>query len=67
MKLWVRYAWQTVYLPAVIETNPTAISLKINKALSACERRRLSPIDKEEERVLAAAEATLRTIRNEAL
>ncbi len=67
MKLWVRYAWQTVYLPAVIETNPTDAEVKISQARSALELRRLCPLDADEEKALAAAEATLRTIRNEAL
>jgi len=51
------------YLPAVVETNPTSAALKIYEALSACERRRLSHIDAEEEKALAAAEAVLRTKR----
>jgi hypothetical protein len=61
MRLWVRYPWQVAYLPAVVETNPTSAALKIYEALSACERRRLSPIDEEEQEALAAAEALLRT------
>jgi hypothetical protein len=67
MKLWVRYAWQTVYLPAVIETNPTVAEVKISQARYALERRRLYPLDADEEKALAAAEATLRTIPSEAL
>ena len=67
MKLWVRYAWQTVYLPAVMETNPTVAEVKTSQARSTLERRRLYPIDAEEEEALGAAEATLRRIRNEAL
>ena len=67
MRLWIRYPWQVAYLPAVVETNSTSTALKIYDALSACERRRLSPIDKEEERALAAAEAVLRTKRAEGL
>ena len=63
MRLWVRYPWQAAYMPAILETNPTAAQLKIYEALSACEQRRLSPIDEEEKRALAAAEAVLRTKR----
>jgi hypothetical protein len=67
MRVWVRYPWQVAYLPAVLETNPAAAPLKIHEALSACERRRLSPMDEEEQRALAAAEAVLRTKRAEGL
>jgi hypothetical protein len=67
MRVWVRYPWQVAYLPAVLETNPAAAPLKIHEALSACERRRLSPIDAEEQNALAAAEAVLRTKRAEGL
>jgi hypothetical protein len=67
MKLWVRYKWQTVYLPAVIETNPTVAEVKISQARHALERRRLYPLDDDEEKALGVAEATLRTIHNKAL
>ena len=67
MRVWVRYPWQAVYLPAVIETNPTAVPSKIYQALSACERRRLSPMDGDEEKALTAAEAVLRMKRAEGL
>jgi hypothetical protein len=67
MRLWVRYPWQVVYLPAVLETNRAAASLKVCEALSVCERRRLSPMDEEEQRALAAAEAALRAKRAEGL
>jgi len=50
MRVWVRYPWQ-VALRAVLETNPTSAALKIYEAPSACERRRLSPIDGEELRL----------------
>jgi hypothetical protein len=65
MRLWVRFPWQVAYLPAVVETNPASAALKIYEALSVCGRRRLSPIDEEEERALSAAEAVLRTKRGE--
>jgi hypothetical protein len=67
VRLWVRYPWQVAYVPAVVETNPASASLKIYEAQSACERRRLSPLDEEEERALAEAEAVLRTKRAEGL
>jgi hypothetical protein len=67
VRLWIRYPWQVAYLPAVVETNPASAALKIYEAQSACERRRLYPIDEEEERALAAAEAVLRTKRAEGL
>ena len=52
MRVWVRYPWQVAY-PAVLETTATAAPLKIREALSACERRR-SSIDEEEQNALAA-------------
>jgi hypothetical protein len=67
MRLWVRYPWQVAYLPAILETNSAAAQLKIYEALSACERRRLSSIDEQEEKALAEAEAVLRTKRAEGL
>jgi hypothetical protein len=67
VRLWVRYPWQVAYVPAVVETNPASASLKIYEAQSACERRRLSPLDEEEERALAEAEAVLRTKQAEGL
>lgn len=62
MKLSVRYAWQTAYLPAVIETNPTVAEVKISQARSALERRRLYPLDEEEEKALGVAESRIRAI-----
>jgi hypothetical protein len=65
MKFWVRYKWQATYLPAVLEKDPSAVSLKIYEALSACRRRRLSPLDADEEKALGEAEAELHTMLND--
>jgi hypothetical protein len=62
-----RYSWEAAYSAAILETAPAAFPLKVYAALGACELRRLSPVDVDEEKALAAAEAALRTMRSEGL
>jgi hypothetical protein len=62
-----RYSWQAAYNSAITENDPTRLALKIYEAQSACEERRLSPIDDEESKTLAEAEQVLRMLQNERL
>jgi hypothetical protein len=62
-----RYPWQAAYAAVVAETDPARLPLKIYEAQSACEERRLSPIDEEEEKALQEAEGVLRTLQTERL
>jgi len=60
-----RYGWQAAYGAVVAETDSALIPAKLYAALSACEQRRLSPIDEEEEKALREAEEVLRLLRDE--
>jgi hypothetical protein len=59
------YSWQIAYRGAVLETDPAALPGKVLEAVSACEQRRLSPIDADEAKALAEAEQVLRMLQNE--
>jgi len=59
------YSWQAAYKSAISETEPASLVLKIFEARSAFQQRRLSPMEGDEERALAGAEAVLRLLRGE--
>jgi hypothetical protein len=58
------YSWQAAYGTVVAETDSALIPAKLYAALSACEWRRLSPVDAEEEKALREAEEVLRLLRD---
>jgi hypothetical protein len=62
-----RYLWDAAYQAAILETDDTAISLRIYEALAAIEQRRLSYLDinEEEERALEDAERGLLALKAE--
>jgi hypothetical protein len=64
-----KYPWQAVYQAAILETDDSALSLRIYEALAAIEQRRLSflGIDEEENRALGRAEQGLLVLKAERL
>jgi hypothetical protein len=62
-----RYPWQSAYNAAAIETSPVLLSIKIYEAQSACEERRLTPVDGDEAQKLAEAEEVLKILQSERL
>jgi hypothetical protein len=66
---WKEYPWQAAYQAAVLETNDSAMSLRIYEALAAIEQRRLSYLDigEEENRALERAEQGLLALKAERL
>jgi hypothetical protein len=62
-----KYIWQAAYGAAILETDDTAMSLRIYEALAAIEQRRLSylEIDSEEEHALEDAERGLLALKAE--
>ena len=62
----LRYPWLDAYLYAVLETNPELKFDQICEAVAAIEKRRLSPIETDEElRELANAEEGLKALMTE--
>jgi hypothetical protein len=61
------YPWQAAYNAAILETNESAMPLRVYEALAAIEQRRLSPIEEDsaEDRALRAAAMALQTLRAE--
>jgi hypothetical protein len=64
-----RYSWQAAHQAAVLETDNSAMSIRIYEAPAAIEQRRLSylEIDKEENRALEHAEQGLLALKAERL
>ena len=57
------YAWRECYLDAVSETDPNLRLGRIYEAIAAFEKRRLSPVETEEElRQLTKAEEGIQTL-----
>lgn len=57
------YAWRECYLDAVSETDPNLRLGRIYEAIAAFEKRRLSPVEAEEElRQLTKAEEGIQTL-----
>jgi hypothetical protein len=57
------YAWRECYLDAVYETDPNLRLGRIYEAIAAFEKRRLSPVETEEElRQLTKAEEGIQTL-----
>jgi hypothetical protein len=59
------FSWQVAYCIAVLKTDPAAFPGKVLEALSACEQRRLSPIDADEATALAKVEQVLRMLQTD--
>jgi hypothetical protein len=61
------YPWQAAYNAAILETDESAVPLRVYEALAAIEQRQLSRIeeDSEEDRALRAATLALQTLRAE--
>jgi hypothetical protein len=61
------YAWQSVYVRAILETDNSLITGRIDEGLSAIEQRRLSPIerDSDEDCALNDAEVKIKSLITE--
>jgi hypothetical protein len=61
------YPWQTVYVSAVLETNPSLLANRVYEALSAIEQRLLSPIESgsQEDKAVKNAQTGLVVLRAE--
>jgi hypothetical protein len=56
------YSWQIEYKSALLETDHNQVRSRIYAAIAALEQRRLSPVGRDENRVLTAAEAGLQQL-----
>jgi hypothetical protein len=58
------YPWQDSYVKAALETDSSLMKLRIYKALSAIEQRRLSPVepDSSDDRALKIADDRIHTL-----
>lgn len=59
------YPWQMTYVFAILETEENKMRSRLYDAIAAIERRRLSPVNGDEELALSDAEAGLQILISE--
>ena len=61
------YVWEPPYIAAVLEADSEQLKIRLYEAAAAIEKRRLAPLDSDEERALLDAENGLNALIAERL